>query len=265
LLEKMRIAIKGGGDLGTGIAWRLNRSQFRIVVIDVEQPTAIRRTVAFASAVYDGCITIEGVLGRIYHHPSEIAKAWQAEEVPVLVDGQGDFIKMIRPDVLIDAMVAKKNMGTSIYDAPLVIALGPGFIAGVDCHCVIETNRGHNLGRVIRHGCAEEDTGVPGVVAGESSRRVILSPSNGFFSTEVEIGTYVNEGQVVAYVDKLPVLAKLSGVVRGLLHSGLTVFPGMKVGDIDPRARYEHCFMISDKALAVAGGVLEAILSSRFA
>jgi xanthine dehydrogenase accessory factor len=262
LHRTLRIVIKGGGDLGSGIAWRLHRSKFQVLITDIEQPTTIRRTVAFASAIYDGAITVEGIRGQRIYQCNDIERVWRLGELPVIEDNSGQFARKIKPDVLVDATLAKKNMGTLLTDAPLVIALGPGFTTSMDCHAIVETNRGHNLGRVIWNGKAEVNTGIPGSVAGESSRRVLLAPISGMFKPMVEIGSFVSKDQVVAYVDEVSILAKLSGVVRGMLHSDLIVSSGMKIGDIDPRGNQVNCFTISDKALAVAGGVLEAILSS---
>ena len=252
--------VKGGGDLGTGVAWRLHRCGFRVLVTETAQPTVIRRAVAFASAVYEGTITVDGITARRVENDEEMRAAWEAGEVPVIVDPEGESIRRLRPDVVVDAIIAKRNIGTRITDAPIVIALGPGFTAGVDCHAVIETNRGHNLGKVILEGTAEPNTGVPGVVGGESARRVLRAPAAGTFRGVRAIGDRVQEGEVVAYVDDVPVRSQLNGVVRGLLHDGLPVHKGMKVGDVDPRGIVSHCFTISEKALAIGGGVVEAIL-----
>ncbi|MCX8067149.1 MAG: selenium-dependent molybdenum cofactor biosynthesis protein YqeB [Anaerolineae bacterium] len=260
MLENFVVVVKGGGDLGTGAAWRLHRCGFRVLVTETAQPTVIRRTVAFASAVYEGTITVEGVTARRVEDEAGIWAAWAAEEVPVVVDPQAEWVRRLRPQAVVDAIMAKRNTGTRITDAPIVVALGPGFVAGVDCHAVVETNRGHNLGRVILEGSAEPNTGVPGEIGGESARRVLRAPKDGLFRGVRAIGDIVRAGDVVAYVDDVPVLSQLDGVLRGLIHDGLRVHTGMKVGDVDPRAVVSHCFTISDKALAVGGGVVEAIL-----
>ncbi len=252
--------IKGGGDLGTGVAWRLARCGFRVLVTETAQPTVIRRTVAFASAVYEGAITVDGITARRVEDEAGIRAAWDADEVPVVVDPQAEWVRKLSPLVVVDAIMAKRNTGTRITDAPIVVALGPGFVAGVDCHAVVETSRGHDLGRVILEGSAAPDTGVPGEIGGESARRVLRAPVAGTFRGVRRIGDLVRAGEIVAYVDDTPILSQLDGVLRGLLHDGLTVYPGMKVGDVDPRGVVSHCFSISDKALAIAGGVLEAIL-----
>lgn len=271
----LRVVVKGGGDLGTGVAWRLHRCGFRVLVTEVAEPTVIRRAVAFASAVYAGpasagrgLITVDGVTARLVADDEAAHAAWQADEVPVMVDPEAAIacgersrtMGRLRPEAVVDAIMAKRNLGTRITDAPIVVALGPGFIAGVDCHAVVETNRGHDLGRVIEEGGAEPNTGVPGAVGGESARRVLRAPVAGLFHPQRAIGDRVKEGDLVATVDAHPIPARLDGVVRGLLQDGLAVGAGTKVGDVDPRGIVEHCFTISDKALAVGGGVVEAIL-----
>ena len=259
-LRKYLILVRGAGDLASGVIARLHRAGFRVVATELAQPTVIRRTVAFAQAVYDGETRVEEIIARrasLHEAPSLLA----AGIVPVLVDSDGAAAASLKPDVLVDAIIAKRNLGTRITDAPLVIALGPGFTAGVDAHVVVETNRGHYLGRVIHQGSAEPDTGVPGEIAGHGIDRVLRAPSAGVFRSVRAIGDTVASGDVVATVGAAPVVAPLGGVLRGLLHDGLTATAGMKVGDVDPRAEREHCFTISDKALAIAGGVLEAVLA----
>jgi xanthine dehydrogenase accessory factor len=255
--------VKGGGDLGTGVAWRLHRCGFRVLVTETGEPTVIRRAVAFASAVYSGATTVDGVTARLVADDEAISRAWGADEVPVMIDPEAAVVRRLLPEAVVDAIMAKRNLGTRITDAPIVVALGPGFIAGYDCHAVVETNRGHSLGRVIMEGSAEPNTGVPGTLGGESARRVLRAPGSGVFRGVRAIGDRVEEGEVVAHVDGEPVRARLGGVVRGLLCDGLAVRAGAKVGDVDPRGVVDHCFTISDKALAVAGGVVEAILYLR--
>jgi xanthine dehydrogenase accessory factor len=254
------VVVKGGGDLGTGVAWRLHRCGFRVLVTEIPRPTVIRRAVAFASAVYENEITVDGITARQVTDDAGVATCWKEERVPVLVDPEGAVILRLQPDVVVDAIIAKRNVGTRITDAPVVVALGPGFTAGVDCHAVVETNRGHNLGRVLLQGSAEPNTGAPGIVGGQSARRVLRASAEGRFQALRAIGDRVQAEQVVAYVDDAPVRSQLDGVVRGLLHDGLRVSSGMKVGDVDPRGVVSHCFTISDKALALGGGVLEAIM-----
>ncbi|MDH4209554.1 MAG: selenium-dependent molybdenum cofactor biosynthesis protein YqeB, partial [Anaerolineae bacterium] len=220
--------------------------------------------VAFASAVLEGEVEIEGIVGRRVDFLEDALCALEtAAVVPVMVDPGGEVMAKWDPDVVVDAILAKRNLGTRIDDAPTVIALGPGFEAGVDAHAVIETNRGHYLGRVILEGRAAPDTGIPGQVMGYAQERVLRAPRPGVFKGRKRIGDSVTAGEPVAQVDGELVVAGIDGVVRGLLADGLTVTQGMKVGDVDPRGIRDHCFTISDKALAIGGGVLEAILYLR--
>jgi xanthine dehydrogenase accessory factor len=253
-----RALIKGAGDLATGVALRLSRSGFAVVMTEIARPTVVRRAVAFAEAVYDGRTVVEGVEGVKVDDPGRIEAVMRQGAIAVVVDPEGAVLHEVRPSLLVDAIMAKRNLGTSIADAPAVIALGPGFLAGRDAHAVIETNRGHTLGRVITHGEALPDTGVPGEVGGHTEERLLRAPAAGVFQSSLHIGDRVVAGQIVGHVGDVPVCSRLGGVLRGLLHPGLEVTPGFKLGDVDPRAAREHCFTASDKALAVAGGVLEA-------
>ncbi len=261
LFPTTRVLIKGAGDLGTGVAWRLYQSGFPVLITELAQPLVVRRTVAFASAVFDAEITVQGVTARRAGSFEEAAHWLEAGVIPVLVDPETHARDYSHPTVLIDAVLAKRNTGTRIDQAPLVIALGPGFSPGVDCHVVIETNRGHNLGRVIWDRPAEANTGVPGQIGGKGAERVLRAPSDGILKSIKQIGDEVKTGETIAQVGKGTVVAPFDGILRGLVHDGLAVRTGMKVGDVDPRAKREACFTISDKALAVGGGALEAILS----
>jgi xanthine dehydrogenase accessory factor len=252
--------IKGGGDLATGVIHRLHRAGMQVVVTELAHPTVIRRAVAVAAAVYERQVEVEGLVARLVESDQEIRIILAVGLVPVVVDPRGEVINRLRPTVVVDAIVAKRNTGTRITDAPIVIGLGPGFTAGVDVHAVIETNRGHNLGRVILSGSAEPDTGVPGPTMGYTVERVLRAPCEGIFKGQRRIGDPVEADEAVASVAGQPVAAKISGVLRGLLADGLPVKAGMKVGDVDPRGVREHCFTISDKARAIGGGVLEAVL-----
>jgi xanthine dehydrogenase accessory factor len=260
MLEHILVVIKGGGDLATGVAHRLHRAGMPVVVTELAQPTVIRRAVALASAVYEGQVEVEGLVARLVESDREIRAALAEGQVPVVIDPLAKVIPRLRPPVVVDAIMVKRNTGTSITDAPIVIGLGPGFTAGVDVHAVIETNHGHNLGQVILAGRAEPHTGVPGPTAGFTVERVLRAPCEGTFTGERRIGDAVEAGEVVASVAGEPVVARISGVLRGLLADGLFVKVGMKMGDVDPRGVREHCFTISDKARAIGGGVLEAIL-----
>ena len=256
----MMILIKGAGDLATGIAYRLKKSGFDIVMTEIDKPTTVRRTVAFSQAVFDNEIVIEGIKGVKVNNINEIYKEINQGNIPIIIDEKAEIIKELRPDVVVDAIIAKKNLGTSIDDAPIVIGVGPGFEAKVDCHLVVETKRGHYLGKVIEEGSAIPNTGVPGNIGGYTKERIIRASSNGKIKPVVSIGDFVKKGDIVAYVDGLEVLAQIDGIVRGMLQEGIEVFKGMKSGDIDPRCEKDHCFTISDKARSIGGGVLEAIL-----
>jgi len=268
MLKDILVVVKGGGDLATGVAHRLHRVGMRVVVTELAQPTVIRRAVAFASAVFEGEVTVEGVVARRVEDAAQALALLLEGIVPVLVDPGASIlrpervegVRELKPTVVVDAIIAKRNTGTEITDAPVVVALGPGFKAGLDAHAVIETNRGHDLGRVILEGQAAPDTGVPGPVMGYASERVVRAPGPGLFRGVKAIGDRVEAGDVVARAGDQPVLAPISGVLRGLLADGLVVKEGMKVGDVDPRGVREHCFTISDKARALGGSVLEAIL-----
>ena len=250
----MLILIKGAGDLATGVAWRLKNCGFSVICTETARPTAVRRTVAFCQAVYDGSCTVEGITARLCASPAEARRLADTPQVPVLVDPACACREGLKPDVLIDAIIAKRNTGTAITDAPRVISLGPGFTAGVDCHCVIETKRGHTLGRCIWEGSAIPNTGVPGDVGGYTIERLLKTPCAGQFHALARIGDFVTAGQVVARVEGEPVTARITGYLRGLLQDGLMVPAGLKAGDIDARCEESHCCTISDKALAIAGG-----------
>lgn len=256
----MMILIKGAGDLATGIAYRLKKSGFDIVMTEIHKPTTVRRTVAFSQAVFDNEIVIEGIKGVKVNNINEIYEEIREGNIPIIIDENAEIIKELRPDVVVDAIIAKKNLGTSIEDAPIVIGVGPGFEAKVDCHLVVETKRGHYLGKVIEEGSAIPNTGVPGNIGGYTKERIIRASSNGKIKPVVAIGDFVKKGDIVAYIDGVEVLSEIDGIVRGMLQEGIEVFKGMKSGDIDPRCEKDHCFTISDKARSIGGGVLEAIM-----
>ena len=255
--------VKGAGDLGTGAAYRLWKCGFRVLCTDLERPLVIRRTVAFASAIYEGCITVEGVTCERVFYADEAFYLWQRGTLPIIIDPTGRTVQSLRPEIVVDAIMAKHNTGTTMTDAACVIALGPGFTAGQDCHAVIETQRGHDLGRVLWSGSASPNTGIPGKIGGEDTRRVVRSPCDGPFYGRRAIGDRVQEGEIIAQVGDTPVYAPLSGILRGLLHDNVTAKAGMKIADIDPRGEVRFCFSISDKALAIGGGVLEAVFTLR--
>ncbi|MFL5657026.1 MAG: selenium-dependent molybdenum cofactor biosynthesis protein YqeB [Ktedonobacteraceae bacterium] len=262
------IAVKGAGDLATGVIHRLSRAGFTVLGTELPNPTVVRRTIAFAEAVTLGEMTVEDITARLATSLQDIQAILASGLVPIIVDPAGILLKQMHPAALVEATLSKYNSGVTMDDAPIVIALGPGYEAGKDVHAVIETNRGHNLGRVYLHGCAELDTGVPGVIGGFTIERLIRAPCAGSLYGVRQIGDLVQAGETVAIVranetgdnEAVPVVAAISGILRGLVRDGLRVINGMKVGDIDPRAAREHCFTISDKSRAVAGGVLEALL-----
>ncbi|MDI7259852.1 MAG: selenium-dependent molybdenum cofactor biosynthesis protein YqeB [Thermodesulfobacteriota bacterium] len=260
-MSEIVVLIRGAGEMASGVAHRLHQAHFKICMLEVSHPLAVRREVSFCEAVYDGEKEVEGVRAKLISTPEEIASVWKKGKIPLLIDPDGNKTrKFLTPDVLIDAIMGKRNLGTQMSDAPLVIGLGPGFTAGKDVHVVIETNRGHRLGQVILQGTAEPDTGIPGEIGGYTVERLLLTMKKGIFHAHKSIGDRVSKGSVVAVVDDFPVIAKISGVMRGLLRNGVEVKKGMKVGDIDPRGKKELCFTISEKARAIGGGVLEAIL-----
>ena len=310
--NNLLIICRGAGDLATGIIHRLHRAGHRVIALETDYPAAIRRQVSFCEAVYDGSAAVEGVTARLVpaltdaENDTEIAteadtetdaetysglndtptahivsEKWsrsaieavlEAGEVPLLIDPTGESIVLLKPDVVIDAIIAKKNLGTTINMAPLVIGVGPGFTAGQDVHLVIESMRGHNLARIITDGMAQPNTGVPGNIAGFTSERVIHAPAAGYIHDVRKIGDIVQKGDEIAriYPDKgsfdnelseyVPVNATITGIIRGLIREGYYFKKGFKIADIDPReSELTNCFTISDKARSIAGSVLEAV------
>lgn len=252
------VVLRGGGDLATGVAQRLHRGGFPVVVLELEHPLAVRRTVSLATAVIEGKVAVEDLEGVLVDTTGEAVSLAAEGTIPVMVS---PTMPSFERSVVVDARLAKRKLDTSIDQAPLVVALGPGFVAGADCHAVVETMRGHHLGRVIWDGPAAPDTGVPGVVGGASENRVLRTAVGGEVQWDAEIGDQVTEGQTLGHVGKAPVVAAIDGVVRGLLADGTPAASGLKLGDIDPRADRAACFEISDKSLSVGGGVVEAVLT----
>ena len=275
--NNLLIICRGAGDLATGIIHRLHRAGHRVIALETDYPAAIRRQVSFCEAVYDGSAAVEGVTARLVPalNNTEIATETYSGingEVPLLIDPKGESIELLKPDVVIDAIIAKKNLGTTIDMAPLVIGVGPGFTAGNDVHLVIESMRGHNLARIITDGMAQPNTGVPGNIAGFTSERVIHAPAAGYIHDVRKIGDIVQKGDEIAriYPDKksydnalseyVPVNATITGIIRGLIREGYYFKKGFKIADIDPReSELTNCFTISDKARSIAGSVLEAV------
>lgn len=255
-----KVLIKGAGDLASGIALRLHHCGFQVLMTDLSVPTTVRRTVAFSPAIYLGEAMVEDVCGILCRNQMQVEAAFSRGCLAVVEDEEAKIRTDWTPDVVVDSILAKRNLGTLITDAKAVIGVGPGFSAGVDCHCVVETKRGHYLGRCIWSGSAIPNTGVPGEIGGYSTERLIRAEADGSFRGMVTIGTQVCKGDLVGLVGEVPVYAQISGIVRGLLQDGVAVTTGMKAGDVDPRCERDHCFTVSDKARSVGGGVLEAIL-----
>ena len=258
-MKNILVIIRGGGDLATGVAVRLFRAGFSVIILEIDRPTVIRLPVSFARTVYEGEAIIEGIEAVLISSWEEAEKITKLNKVPVLIDPKGSCIEKLSPTVLVDAILAKRNLGTKINRAPLVIGLGPGFTAGEDVDVIIETKRGHNLGRVYYHGQATPDTGVAGEVGGESKRRLLRAPAEGKIIPLHKIGDSLRVGEVIAEVEGIPLKAEISGVLRGLIYTKSWVTKGMKVGDIDPRGIREYCFTVSDKARSLGGAVLEAV------
>ena len=256
----MLVMIKGAGDIASGIALRLWRAGINVVMTDLPKPSSIRRTVCFSEAVYRGETKVEEVRARLAADAADALRLLEEDILPVIVDPKAESAKELHPDVIVDAILAKENLGTAITDAPGVVGVGPGFTAGTDCHAVVETMRGHTLGRVIYSGSAIPNTNVPGLIGGFAGERVLRAPADGAFRSVRRIGDLVKAGDIAGYVSGEPMVCTIDGVLRGLIADGIPVRKGMKSGDVDPRGNVENCYTVSDKATAVGGGVLEAIL-----
>ena len=262
------ILVRGGGDLATGTIHRLWSAGLRVLVLETAHPAAIRRQVSLCEAVYEGETTVEGLRAVRIDTLEQAPTVWAQNAVPVLIDPAGSCVAQAKPDVLVDAILAKKNLGTTRDMAPLTIALGPGFVAGQDVDAVVETKRGHRLGRIIREGAAAPNSGVPGIIGGYGAERVLHAQAAGIFRNLHSIADFVEAGEAVAEIEtpdsqRLPVITQISGILRGLLRDGYPVTKGFKVADVDPRrAELENCFLISDKARCIAGSVLELITAA---
>ena len=267
----MKVLIKGAGDLASGIACRLHQCGFTIVMTDLPVPTAVRRTVAFSRAIYEQTAEVEGTTAELCRDMTEVEVALHRGNIAVVIDPEADIRREWMPDVVVDAIIAKQNLGTSIHDAPIVIAVGPGFTAGADCHCVVETKRGHNLGRLIYKGQAVPNSGIPGIIGGYGRERVNHAEAAGVIYGVRKISDLVEVGETIAVIKttddrgmtgQVEVKAKIRGVLRGLIRDGYEVTRGFKIADVDPReSEKANCFTISDKARCIAGGVLEALMS----
>lgn len=263
------ILIRGGGDLASGVALRLHRAGFDVLITELPQPLAVRRAVSFSEAVYEGVWTVEDVTARLVHTPEQLTACLARREIPVLIDPDLSLLatfnlsvrpahsgQAVRPLAIVDARLLKQVATPLTQSSPFTIGLGPGFTVDENCHAIVETQRGHTLGRVYWSGSANPDTGQP---EGDP-RRVLRAPANGLLVGYAQIGEHCEPGQVIAEVNGEKIVAPFPGVLRGLLHPGLEVSKGLKVGDLDPRDKREYCFLVSDKALAIGGGVLEAVL-----
>lgn len=262
-LPERLIVIRGAGEMATGVACTLHRANLRrILMLEVPAPLAVRRRVAFCEAIHEQSKAVEGIEAVRITTEAELPGTWASCRIAVRIDPKGESIRSCQPDCLVDATLAKHNLGTAKSDAPLVIALGPGFTAGRDCHVVVETNRGHNLGRLIAAGMAAANTGIPGNIDGFTWERVVRAPSDGLFTTDKSIGDSVGAGETIGRVGAAPVTANIAGILRGLIRPGSAVTAGLKIGDIDPRHEAAYCDSISEKARTLGGAVLEAILAA---
>lgn len=261
------VLIRGAGEQATGVGWALHKAGFRVVMTEIPEPLMVRWPVSFGSAIAEGSWQVEGIEAIRVETPGECEKAWKAGKLPVLIDPSLEYLPQIRPDILVDAIMAKRNIGTTRDMAPFTVGMGPGFCAGKDVHCVVETNRGHNLGRLISSGCAEANTGIPGETLGFSRERVVYASASGVFEAKRKIGEIVEVGEVLGEIrhgqESTPLQATLHGVLRGLLRTGTFIEISqdrVKVGDIDPRFKEEYCWTISDKARMLGSSVLLGIL-----
>jgi len=259
MFSKHCVIVKGGGDLATAVIHKLFRTGFPVIITELEKPMMVRRTVSFANCIYEKEWTVEGVTAVLTNEEG-IDQILQDGKIPVVIDPSCNIRQKVKPSIIVDAILAKRNLGTRLNDAPIVIGLGPGFVAGEDVNAVIETNRGHDLGKIIFDGKAAPNTGVPGDIKGYTIQRVLRSPCEGIVKNEVEIGSMVKIGDVICTVNGVSVHTQINGVVRGLIKDGLNVSLNEKIGDIDPRGELKYCNIISDKGRNIAGGVLESIL-----
>jgi xanthine dehydrogenase accessory factor len=260
----MNIIIRGGGDLGSGVAFRLHHAGWNVVITEIEKPLVLRRSVSFANAIYETQTTVENIVAKHITNTADISNLLDKRVIPVLVSPNTFSFPDYKPDVIVDARLLKKIVYYSIDTWPMIIGLGPGFIVGENCHAVIETNRGHYLGRAIWEGGAISDTGIPGTVSQKNNERVLRAPTTGLIKSIAAIGDFFKKGEIIGYVSDVPIIAPFDGCLRGLMHNGIFIEKGVKIGDLDPRLDKNLTKYISEKSLAIAGGVLEAILSYRF-
>ncbi len=251
--------VRGGGDLATGIIYILKHFVYDVIITETQNPSAIRRTVSLCEAIYEDEYTVEDITAVLCKSVSDIPSILNQDKIPLLIDPKCEMIKELKPDIVVDAILAKKNLGTTTDMAKIVIGIGPGFCAGKDVHAAVETSRGHNLARVIFSGTASKNTGVPGIIAGYGIERVIHSPCAGIIKNIAKIGDSVDKNEIIAYVNEVPVKAKIAGTLRGLIRDGYKVKNGFKIADVDPRDVSEYCNSISDKSRMIGFGTLFAI------
>lgn len=257
------IIVRGAGDIATGIAHRLYKCGFKLILTEVERPLVVRRLASFANAMLEGCAEVEGVRAVKAECFGAIYGIWHNNNIPVMCDSECNILEYIKPLAIVDAIMAKRNTGTRRDMASITVGVGPGFKAGEDVDAVVETKRGHGLGKVIYEGSAEADTRIPGNIMGYCQERLLRAPADGIITNMHGIGDMVKQGEVVAKVSDMPVKSRIDGIIRGLVADKTEVHEGLKIGDVDPRGIREYCFTISDKSRSVAGGVLEAILMQR--
>lgn len=260
-LTDLKVLIKGGGEVASAIAHKLYRAHFNVCMTEISRPTAVSRGVCFSEAIYDGEKEVEGVTARLVGSPDDVFQAWREEILPIVIDEKSEIITTLLPHVVIDAIMAKRNMGTTINEAPFVIGLGPGFYAGKDAHAVIETNNSENLGKVLFEGTAEKNTGIPIPVQGLTYERAYHATHDGLFVTDKEMGDPVKKGDIIATVGGEEIRAQIDGTLRALLRNNIYVQEETKLAEIDPVADREICYLIRAKMRTIAGGVLEAILN----
>ena len=259
-LDKLNVLIRGAGEVASAVAHKLARSNFKVCLTEISKPIAVSRGVAFCEAIYDGDKEVGGVVAKLVSSPDKISEVWQEGKLPILIDAEAKVKEALNPDILIDAIMAKKNLGTNITDAPLVIGLGPGFQVGRDVHIIVETNNSESLGKVLLSGEAEPNTGIPLEVAGLTEERVLRPPVKGIFHPTKKMGDMVATGDIVGWVGNSPVKAKIDGVLRALIQGDIEVDEKTKLGEVDPRGDVELCYAIRPRMRTIAGGVLEAIL-----
>ncbi|MCR4431130.1 MAG: selenium-dependent molybdenum cofactor biosynthesis protein YqeB [Tepidanaerobacteraceae bacterium] len=260
MFSDYKVVIKGGGELASAVAHRLHQCGFPVIITEIDQPRMERRYVSFGNSIYENIWTVEGATSKLITFDENINEVLSQDLIPVIIDPECNIAKKIHPTILIDGILAKKNTGTSIDDAPIVIGMGPGFTAGKDVHAVIETNIGHYLGMVILDGTSQSNTGIPWNISGYTHERVFRAPKDGILKNCVDIGDMVVKDDTLCFIDDIPVKANISGVIRGIMHNNLPVKIGEKLGDIDPQGKKEYCFTISDRGRTISGGVLEAVL-----